>query len=149
MQIVCLSLYAQKDNSITVSVFDNYISGSQVEIKTTFHPLSSLVGINFGISTDLSSLESDHTIKAGVVFDLYRKDKFSIDIGTRLVFERFYSDQFNSVKFVYNFDFPIDIKYDILPRFCLSLTVIPTWNRHFNYNNSVALSYSAGLGYYF
>ena len=148
-QLVAISLYAQKNSSITVSLYGNYLSGNQIEIKTTIYPLSSQVGINFGIATDLNSLKFDHNIKAGVIYDFYRRDILSISIGARFIFDRFLSNEFKATHFSYNVDFPLDITYDFLPRFNVSLTVIPTWNKYRYYNNNVGFSYSAGLGYYF
>ncbi len=151
LQVTALSLYSQKNNSFTISIFDNYLSGKQIELKTAIYPFSSQIGINFGIASDFDNIENDHSIKLGVIYDVYRKDKLSISTGVRFVFERFKVNEFNfnSIKFAYNWDIPIDIKYDFLPRYNLSITMIPTWNRHFTYDKSVALSYSLGLGYYF
>lgn len=149
LQVFAASLYAQKNNTITVSFFENYLSGKQIEIKTAIYPFSSQIGINFGLATDLSSLEYDHSMKLGVVFDLYRKDKMNITLGTRFVFERFFNKKLNTFQFAYNLDSPIDIKYDLKPRHFLTVTIIPTWNRYIYYSGSISLSFSAGVGYYF
>lgn len=148
-QIITISVYSQKNNSISVSYFNSYLAGDQLEVKTTVYPLPFQMGINIGIALDPNNIETDYSLKGGLVYDLYRRNKLSISLGARFSVESFFNEDVNSDQLAYNYDFPIDLKYDLLPRLNLSITMIPTWNRYYYYNNNIALSSSVGLGYYF
>jgi len=89
-QIITTSIFSQKKHSISISYFNSYLAGNQMELKTTLYPLPSQIGVNISIALDPSNIEVDYSLKGGLIYDFYRRNKLSISLGARFSVERFF-----------------------------------------------------------
>lgn len=141
-----LSLFSQRNSSIALSYVNSYLAGNQVEVRTTLYPFSLDIGLELGFGTNY---DKDYIAKGGITIDAYRKNRINLNIGARIIFERFFNIDLGVIQVAHNIDFPIRINYDFSPNYYISGSINPTWNRYYYYENKIALSYGLGLGYYF
>ena len=146
LQIFSIALYSQRSSTLTFSYFNSYVSNDQVEMRASFYPQSFAVGLDLGIGTNF---DEDLMLKAGLIYDFYRSDRLSLDIGVRAVIERFYYNNINAVQITWNLDFPIRMNFDLLSSYYITGSIITTYNTYYDIERKAALSFSFGLGYYF
>jgi len=146
LQLLTLSIFAQKNSSVAISYNNSYLAGNQVEVRTTLYPFSFDLGLDLGFGTNY---KKDYVAKVGLTIDSYRINRFNLNVGARLILERFFAVDLGVIQVAHNIDFPIRINYDFSPNYYISGSINPTWNRYYYYENKIAFNYGLGLGYYF